>query len=166
MEKAPPVHLCGYNIPHTGDTMSNRANRRRRLHHAGMTCAHKAVDCTPIGRTKHLHGRDSTNWVTPTQVDWSKWTQARPAGTKITFGFWQDPPEWAPDQEVPYLMLAGVRVNNNSSCTDMRPASEDGKKPGNRVQDYSRIPVKHASDQMNRLSYGDVIQHGIVQERK
>lgn len=147
--------------------MSNRANRRaRRAQRAGVAPARKAVDCTPISQVKRLHGRDSTNWVTPTEVDLSTWTQARPAGTKIAFGFWQDPPEWAPDQEVPYLMLAGVRVNNNSRCRDMRPASETPKKPGNRVQDYSRVPVPHASDQMNRLSYGDVIQHGIVQERK
>lgn len=144
--------------------MSNRANRRRRRARAGMTCTRKAVDCTPIGQAKGLHGRDSSNWVIPTEVN-TTWTQARPAGTKIAFGFWQDPPEWAPDQEVPYLVLAGVRVNNNSSCTDMRPASEDGKKPGNRVHDYSRIPVKHASDRMNRLSYGDLLQHGLMQER-
>lgn len=145
--------------------MSSRANRRARR--AGLVPpARKALDCTPLSRSKVLHGRDSTNWVTPTEVDVQAFTQARPAGTKIAYGWWTDP-DWAmPDVEVPYITLAGVRVNNNSRCQDVRPASETPKPSSNRVQDYSRQPVLHASKQANRLSYGDMLQHGIMQEKE
>ncbi len=143
--------------------MSSRANKRRRRACIDSPARHGRMGTG--SQAKQLHGRDPLNSYIPTEVD-TNWTQARPEDACIAYGpRWTDPAWALPDTEIPYAVLAGVRVNNNSRCTDARPASETPRPSSNRVQKEHR-PVRHASDQMNRLSYGDLLQHGIMQERK